>query len=112
MHAGAAVIVLLILVAIFAPLIVALLGHPPLDFHYEKIDPDLQVANGPWPGSSRTTPSAWRATPFASRSSWRSSASPRSELHALPRACHLRDGARLQSVRRRPPRRARSAVAV
>jgi peptide/nickel transport system permease protein len=49
---GAAVIVLLILVAIFAPLIVALLGHPPLDFHYEKIDPDLQVANGPLGGIS------------------------------------------------------------
>ncbi|GAA1303665.1 ABC transporter permease [Pseudonocardia xinjiangensis] len=49
---GAAVIVLLVLVAIFAPLIVALLGHPPLDFHYEKIDPDLQVANGPFGGIS------------------------------------------------------------
>jgi peptide/nickel transport system permease protein len=49
---GAAVIVLLILVAIFAPLIVALLGHPPLDFHYEKIDPDLQVASGPFGGIS------------------------------------------------------------
>jgi peptide/nickel transport system permease protein len=44
--------VLLILVAIFAPLIVALLGHPPLDFHYEKIDPDLQVATGPFGGIS------------------------------------------------------------
>ncbi len=49
---GAAVIVALILVAIFAPLIVGLLGHPPLEFHYEKVDPDLQVPVGSFGGIS------------------------------------------------------------
>jgi ABC-type dipeptide/oligopeptide/nickel transport system permease subunit len=47
---GAGVIVLLILVAIFAPLIAGLLGHPPLEFHYEKVDPELQVAAGGFGG--------------------------------------------------------------
>jgi peptide/nickel transport system permease protein len=41
---GAAVIVLLILVATFAPLIVAVFGHDPLEFHYDQVDPDLQVS--------------------------------------------------------------------
>jgi peptide/nickel transport system permease protein len=41
---GAAVIVLLILVAIFAPAIVAVLGHDPLEFHYDQVDPDLQIS--------------------------------------------------------------------
>ncbi len=36
--AGGAVLVLLILVAIFAPLIVKLLGHPPNEFHQDLID--------------------------------------------------------------------------
>ncbi|NIK59340.1 ABC transporter permease subunit [Kribbella shirazensis] len=36
--AGGIVIVLLILVAIFAPLIVKLLGHPPNEFHQDLID--------------------------------------------------------------------------
>lgn len=49
---GAVVIVALILVAIFAPLIVGLLGHPPLEFHYEKVDPDLQVPVGSFGGIS------------------------------------------------------------
>ncbi|MGH3612724.1 MAG: ABC transporter permease [Pseudonocardia sp.] len=49
---GGAVIVALILVAIFAPLIVGLLGHPPLEFHYEKVDPDLQVPVGSFGGIS------------------------------------------------------------
>ena len=44
--AGGVVVVLLVLVALSAPLIVALLGHPPLEFHYEKIDPNLQVPSG------------------------------------------------------------------
>lgn len=47
---GAGVIVFLILVAIFAPLIVGLLGHPPLEFHYEKVDAELQVAIGGFGG--------------------------------------------------------------
>jgi peptide/nickel transport system permease protein len=49
---GGAVIVLLVLVALFAPLIVKVLGHPPLEFHYEKVDPDLQVARGAFGGIS------------------------------------------------------------
>jgi ABC-type dipeptide/oligopeptide/nickel transport system permease subunit len=49
---GGAVVVLLILVAVFAPLIVAVLGHPPLEFHYEKVDPDLQVPTGRFGGIS------------------------------------------------------------
>jgi peptide/nickel transport system permease protein len=36
--AGAAVLVVLILVAIFAPLIVKVLGHPPNEFHQDLID--------------------------------------------------------------------------
>ncbi|ACZ88649.1 ABC transporter permease [Streptosporangium roseum] len=36
--AGAGVIIFLILVALLAPLIVKFLGHPPLEFHREKID--------------------------------------------------------------------------
>ena len=50
--AGGAVIVLLILDAIFAPLIVKVLGHPPLEFHYDQIDPDLQVSTGAFGGIS------------------------------------------------------------
>ena len=47
---GGAVVVLLIMVALCAPLIVAVLGHPPLEFHYEKVDPDLQVPTGTFGG--------------------------------------------------------------
>jgi peptide/nickel transport system permease protein len=50
--AGGGVVVALILVAIFAPVIVALLGHPPLEFHYDKVDPDLQVPRGDFGGIS------------------------------------------------------------
>ncbi|MGH3766468.1 MAG: ABC transporter permease [Pseudonocardiaceae bacterium] len=50
--AGGGVVVGLILVAIFAPVIVALLGHPPLEFHYDKVDPDLQVPRGHFDGIS------------------------------------------------------------
>jgi ABC-type dipeptide/oligopeptide/nickel transport system permease subunit len=49
---GGVVVVLLALVAVFAPLIVALLGHPPLEFHYEKIDPNLQIPGGRFGGMS------------------------------------------------------------
>ena len=51
--AGGVVVVLLVLVAILAPLIVELLGHPPLEFHYEKIDSNLQVASGSFGGVDR-----------------------------------------------------------
>jgi peptide/nickel transport system permease protein/oligopeptide transport system permease protein len=50
--AGAGVIVLLVLTAIFAPVVVALFGHPPLEFHYEEIDPDLQISPKPFGGIS------------------------------------------------------------
>ena len=50
--AGGATVITLMLVAIFAPVIVAVLGHPPLEFHYDKIDPDLQVPRGHFGGIS------------------------------------------------------------
>ncbi len=50
--AGGIVVVFLIVAAVLAPLIVGLLGHPPLEFHYEKVDPNLQVATGPLGGAS------------------------------------------------------------
>lgn len=49
---GGVVVVLLVLVALCAPLIVKVLGHPPLEFHYEKVDPDLQVPRGAFGGMS------------------------------------------------------------
>ena len=49
---GGVVVVLLVVVAVCAPLIVAVLGHPPQEFHYEKIDPDLQVPTGRFGGIS------------------------------------------------------------
>jgi peptide/nickel transport system permease protein len=49
---GAGVIVFLILVAIFAPLIVKFLGHPPLEFHREKIDPSTFTPKEPFGGMS------------------------------------------------------------
>ena len=50
--AGGVVVVFLILVAVFAPLIVRLLGHPPNEFHENLIDPTLQVPRGKWGGIS------------------------------------------------------------
>lgn len=50
--AGGCVVVLLILVAVFAPLIVAWLGHPPTQFQQHLIDPDLQVPKGRFGGIS------------------------------------------------------------
>jgi peptide/nickel transport system permease protein len=47
---GGVVVVLLVLVAVSAPVIVAVLGHPPQEFHYDKIDPDLQVPTGAFGG--------------------------------------------------------------
>ena len=44
--AGGIVVIFLILVAIFAPLIVSALGHPPNEFHEELVNPDLQVPDG------------------------------------------------------------------
>jgi peptide/nickel transport system permease protein len=50
--AGGVIVVLLVLVAIFAPLIVQVFGHPPNEFHQELIDPNLQVPKEGW-GISR-----------------------------------------------------------
>ncbi|UUN29293.1 ABC transporter permease [Streptomyces sp. FIT100] len=50
--AGGAIVVLLILVAVFAPLIVSLLGHPPNDFHEDQIDPLFGTPIGPYGGIS------------------------------------------------------------
>jgi peptide/nickel transport system permease protein len=49
---GAGVVIFLILVAIFAPLIVKLLGHPPNEFHQNLIDPTLQTPKGKFGGMS------------------------------------------------------------
>jgi ABC-type dipeptide/oligopeptide/nickel transport system permease subunit len=51
--AGGVVVVLLILIAVLAPLVVRLLGHPPNVFHPETIDPDLQTPKGAHGGISR-----------------------------------------------------------
>ncbi|MDX2853025.1 ABC transporter permease [Actinacidiphila glaucinigra] len=50
--AGGVIVVFLILVAIFAPLIVSALGHPPNDFHEDKIDPLFGTPTGKWGGIS------------------------------------------------------------
>jgi ABC-type dipeptide/oligopeptide/nickel transport system permease subunit len=49
---GGVVVLLLILVAVFAPLVVSLLGHPPNEFHEDLIDPDLSVPTGAFGGAS------------------------------------------------------------
>ncbi|MBO1336396.1 ABC transporter permease [Streptomyces sp. VRA16 Mangrove soil] len=49
---GGIVVVVLILVAIFAPLIVGLLGHPPNDFHQDKLDPLTNLPTGSFGGVS------------------------------------------------------------
>src|SRR5947199_7844511 len=51
--AGGVVVAFLIVVAIFAPLIVDALGHPPNEFHEKLVDPDLQVPTGSFGGVSR-----------------------------------------------------------
>lgn len=43
---GGIIVFVLILVAVFAPLIVSLLGHPPNDFHQEKLDPLTNLPQG------------------------------------------------------------------
>ncbi len=51
--AGGITILVLILIALFAPLIVTWLGHPPNDIHYDVVDADTQMPIGPWGGMSR-----------------------------------------------------------
>src|SRR3954447_11289049 len=46
---GGIVVILLILMAILAPLLSSWFGHPPSDFHQDLIDPNLQrPLHGPW----------------------------------------------------------------
>src|SRR3954470_4732121 len=49
---GFILICVLILIAIFAPLIVKLLGHPPNEVHQDMIDPSLQTPPAPRGGMS------------------------------------------------------------
>jgi peptide/nickel transport system permease protein/oligopeptide transport system permease protein len=50
--AGGVVVVLLILIALFAPLIVKVLGHPPNDPNYDVIDPNIGAPIGRFGGIS------------------------------------------------------------
>jgi peptide/nickel transport system permease protein len=50
---GGIVVLLLILMAVFAPFIVKLLGHPPNEFNYGQVNPDTQVPIGRYGGISR-----------------------------------------------------------
>jgi ABC-type dipeptide/oligopeptide/nickel transport system permease subunit len=50
---GGIVVLLLILMAICAPLIVDVLGHPPNEFHETLVNPDLQVPDGKFGGVSK-----------------------------------------------------------
>jgi len=52
--AGGILIIVLVLVALLAPVIVGLLGHPPDEFHQKLINPDLQTPYGRFGGMSRT----------------------------------------------------------
>ncbi|MEU6713420.1 ABC transporter permease [Nonomuraea sp. NPDC046802] len=49
---GGIVIVLLILIAIFAPLLVSWFGHPPNEWHRDRIDPAIQAPLGTFGGMS------------------------------------------------------------
>jgi peptide/nickel transport system permease protein len=50
---GGIVVIVLILVAIFAPLIAKVLGHPPNDFHQNFIDANTSTPIGKWNGISK-----------------------------------------------------------
>lgn len=49
---GGVVVILLVLMAIFAPLIVNVFGHPPNEFHQDQIDPTFSRPIGPFGGIS------------------------------------------------------------
>ncbi|MEV0999069.1 ABC transporter permease [Nonomuraea sp. NPDC050202] len=49
---GGVVVLLLILVAIFSTPIISLLGHPPLEFHQDQIDPNTLLPAGNFGGMS------------------------------------------------------------
>ncbi|HYY09335.1 MAG TPA: ABC transporter permease [Kineosporiaceae bacterium] len=48
--AGGVVVLLLVVMAVFAPLIVGLLGHPPDEFHTDQLDPELGMPQGAYGG--------------------------------------------------------------
>lgn len=50
---GGLVVILLVLVAVFAPLIVKWLGHPPNEFHYSETDADIGTPIHRFGGASR-----------------------------------------------------------
>jgi peptide/nickel transport system permease protein len=50
--AGGILIIILVLIAIFAPLIVKWFGHPPNEFHQDLIDPNIQTPKGAFGGMS------------------------------------------------------------
>src|SRR5690242_2378282 len=47
------IVVLLILIAVFAPVVVGLLGHPPNEFHPTVIDPNIQTPLGKFGGINK-----------------------------------------------------------
>jgi peptide/nickel transport system permease protein len=49
---GGVVVILLILVAIFAPVLTKFFGHPPNEYHSDQINPDLQLPIGSFGGIS------------------------------------------------------------
>jgi peptide/nickel transport system permease protein len=49
---GGAVVVLLILAAVFAPVLTSFLGHPPNEFHQDQINADLGTPKGAFGGIS------------------------------------------------------------
>jgi peptide/nickel transport system permease protein len=53
---GGGVVIFLVLCALFAPLIVDLLGHPPNEFHQDLINADTQVPFTAWGGVSGKFP--------------------------------------------------------
>lgn len=53
---GGVVIVALIIVALIAPLLVKLFGHPPNEFHQDLIDPTFQIPTGRFGGISKDFP--------------------------------------------------------
>jgi ABC-type dipeptide/oligopeptide/nickel transport system permease subunit len=51
--AGGIVVVLLIAMAVLAPILVKLVGHPPTEFHSDLINHDLQIPKGRFGGISK-----------------------------------------------------------
>jgi peptide/nickel transport system permease protein len=49
---GGVLVILLVIMAVAAPLVVNFLGHPPQDLHTGLLDPDLGIPKGGWGGIS------------------------------------------------------------